>query len=210
MKTPAQAVLAELEHELRPDARLLQFDAEGRLAIVEMMLRSATIREIQAAAVKRGVKLSVGTVSNLSIRAGRLRRLYEEHAAMRERTLDRLQAAGFAAEAVQAVATRALPQLTESSAAALGELVFDKITSGKKVDPGELQPLVDLFTDLLDRAQKDKEFGLKVQEAQLDREKFELLKRKAEQAEQTEGALKDASLTPEERARRIAEIYGRA
>jgi hypothetical protein len=51
---------------------------------------------------------------------------------------------------------------------------------------------------------------LSAQAVQLDREKLELLKKKAAQAEQTERVVRDAELTPEERAQRIKEIYGRA
>lgn len=60
-----------------------------------------------------------------------------------------------------------------------------------------------LFAGLRKLSQRDRELNL-------DREKFELLKRKAEQAEATEAAVQDQTLSPEERARRIAEIYGRA
>jgi hypothetical protein len=44
----------------------------------------------------------------------------------------------------------------------------------------------------------------------LDREKFEHLKAQAAQAGATEQVLDDAALTPEQRAQRIKEIYGRA
>lgn len=60
-----------------------------------------------------------------------------------------------------------------------------------------------LFAGLRKLSQRDRELNL-------DREKFELLKRKAEQAEATEAAVQDTTLSAEERARRIAEIYGRA
>jgi hypothetical protein len=52
--------------------------------------------------------------------------------------------------------------------------------------------------------------GLKRRQLDLDREKLELLRRKAEQADRTEAVLNDAALTPAERQRRIREIYGRA
>ena len=42
----------------------------------------------------------------------------------------------------------------------------------------------------------------------LDREKLELLKRKAAQAESTEKVLTERELTPAERERAIKEIYG--
>ena len=44
----------------------------------------------------------------------------------------------------------------------------------------------------------------------LDREKLELLKRKAEQAEKTEKVLQKPTMTPEERQAAIRAIYGRA
>ena len=51
---------------------------------------------------------------------------------------------------------------------------------------------------------------LKAEQVQLDREKLELLKRRADMADATEKVMEDSQLTPEERTRRIAEIYGRA
>lgn len=51
---------------------------------------------------------------------------------------------------------------------------------------------------------------LNAQKVSIDREKLELMKRKAEQAEATEKVLTDAELTAAEREQRIKEIYGRA
>jgi hypothetical protein len=44
----------------------------------------------------------------------------------------------------------------------------------------------------------------------LDRDKFELFKRKADQADATDRVLADHELSPEQREQRIKEIYGRA
>ena len=52
--------------------------------------------------------------------------------------------------------------------------------------------------------------NLKTEQISLDREKLEFLKAKAAQAEQTDKVLSDAELTPEQRAQRIKEIYGRS
>ena len=49
---------------------------------------------------------------------------------------------------------------------------------------------------------------LSIQSGVLDREKLELLKRKAAQAESTEKVLTERELTPAERERAIKEIYG--
>lgn len=44
----------------------------------------------------------------------------------------------------------------------------------------------------------------------LDRDKFELMRLKADKADATEQVLSNAAMTPEQRAQRIREIYGRA
>ena len=51
---------------------------------------------------------------------------------------------------------------------------------------------------------------LKSKVVTMDREKLELLKRKAEQAENTDKVLSKADMTPEQRELAIREIYGRA
>jgi len=73
-------------------------------------------------------------------------------------------------------------------------------------DPEQLETANQLFKSALEFL---KEQG-KAEDRKLEREKFDLLKRKAAQAEQTEKVLTNADLSPEDRARRIQEIYGRA
>lgn len=52
--------------------------------------------------------------------------------------------------------------------------------------------------------------ALRRRQLELDRQKLELLQQRAAQAEQAEAVLDDATLSPEERQRRIREIFGRA
>jgi hypothetical protein len=51
---------------------------------------------------------------------------------------------------------------------------------------------------------------LNVEKVNLDKRKVAILEKKAAQADETEKALKDSELTPEQREQRIKEIYGRA
>ena len=81
--------------------------------------------------------------------------------------------------------------------------IFNLATSGN-VSAEELKLICETIKPVMEFAkleQKQNEFGL-------DREKFELLKRRAEQAEQAEG-LSKSSLTPEEQAQRLREIFQR-
>lgn len=56
---------------------------------------------------------------------------------------------------------------------------------------------------MIQKTQRDRE------QLSLDRDKFEEMKRQAAKADATEKVLGDAALTPEQRAQRIREIYGR-
>jgi len=83
--------------------------------------------------------------------------------------------------------------------------------------PEQIQAAGQSFFTALALEQQDAEVWTKVQklqlqkqQLQLDREKFEHLKAQAEKADATERVLDDAQLSPEQRAKRIQEIYGRA
>ena len=87
----------------------------------------------------------------------------------------------------------------------IGALVM-KLTQHGSADPETIRQVKDLYHSLV-AGVREMRGG---EELQLTREKFEELKRRAARDEQTERVVDDAQLTPEERAQRIKEIFGRA
>ena len=87
----------------------------------------------------------------------------------------------------------------------LQRVILLKLSTQANADPSLLELIGNSFKAVL-TAEK-----LKLQRAQvqLDERRVSLLEKKAAQADATEKVLTDAELTPEERAARIKEIYGR-
>ncbi len=80
----------------------------------------------------------------------------------------------------------------------------------------ELEQIGQAFFSALALQQQDsrawaaiQQLALRRRQIDVERDKLELLKRRAEQADRTEAVLADATLSPEERQQRIREIYGR-
>lgn len=67
---------------------------------------------------------------------------------------------------------------------------------------------VEELTSLIKPALEWAKLQHKESELALDRERLDLLKRKAEQAEKAEGIVRDETLTPEEKMRRFRETFG--
>ena len=95
-------------------------------------------------------------------------------------------------------------------------LLEDLKTSSPDWTPNQIDQAGQAFFTALSIQQQDprgwasaQAISLKRSELLLAREKFDLLKAQADQATATEKTLDDATLTPADRARRIAEIYGR-
>jgi hypothetical protein len=84
-------------------------------------------------------------------------------------------------------------------------LILNLTTQGN-ANPELLDQVNALMKPVLDFAK----LNLKREELDLSKEKFEHLKAMADKGERTDKVLSDAELTPEQRAQRIKEIYGRA
>ncbi|MBX3747322.1 MAG: hypothetical protein KF833_18590 [Verrucomicrobiae bacterium] len=195
-------IVQTLDGSLRADARWHALPEEARPWLVEALAGGRGYREIQEELQRRWkVKVATATLSELSATVLRLARTLDETRQTREALLNRLTAAGRAADEMERIAGGALLGLTRGAAAALGEHTL-QILAAPTVDPEALTPLLRSFVVALGEARKRDALDLQ-------REKFEHLKAQAERAAQTENVLDDAALSTEDRARRIAEIYGR-
>lgn len=78
------------------------------------------------------------------------------------------------------------------------QLAFEEITAGKDLDKDFVVKLTKLAVDS----------GLKAKKLELDERRIALLEEKAQQATEAEKALSDSKLTPEEREKRMRQIFG--
>lgn len=83
------------------------------------------------------------------------------------------------------------------------------------VSPESIQEIGQAFFTALALQQQDpkqwflaQQLALKKQQLSLDRDKFELLKAKAEQADKARATTEDESLTPEEKQLKLRQIFG--
>ena len=90
----------------------------------------------------------------------------------------------------------------------IGRQALQAFLRGEKPDLEEIKVLAGLALVVRKEDREDVKVELNQQQLALDREKFELLKAKAAKAEAAEGAMKDQSLTPEERQQRLKQIFG--
>lgn len=77
---------------------------------------------------------------------------------------------------------------------AIAQATFELATSGEPLNPKQVSALYNLV--------------LKGQRMRLDSRKVDLLEKKAAQADAAAAALQDTALTPEERERRVREVFG--
>lgn len=197
-----ETVVKSMDARLRADARWHALPAEGKSWLVLALLGGTAYQVIRDEAQQRwGVKLSLTTLSDLHATATPLARGVEDTRQTRDQILARLTAAGRAADEMETLAGQVLAGLTRGAAATLGERTLSLLAQ-PELDGEALEPLLRAFVVAAGEARKQD--ALK-----LNRDKFEHLKAQAERAAQTEVVLDDARLTPEDRARRIAEIYGR-
>lgn len=166
--------------------RLAEWDAAGQ-----------TLAQMQAALAAAGCKVSLGRLS-MFLSASR-------SAALQRGLLQQISSGAAAVKEVEAeLARNPAPEI--ATLIKLYRVLILKLSTQGNADP----TLLELATGMTKTALDFEKLVLKRGELDLNRERLELLKRKADQAEQTEGVLTDAALTPEQREQRIKEIYGRA
>lgn len=104
------------------------------------------------------------------------------------------------ADEVATEAQREPGQFDQATIDALKQRAFELAIS-PQADPRDVKSLFMLV-------QKSMTHELDRQKLELEREKFAALERRAAQAAEVEGTVKDKSLTPEEQAERIRQIFG--
>lgn len=129
-----------------------------------------------------------------------LSQFYQRQAA--QRMIDRIASGRALAEGIATDLKAAAPLLEESTLQLIAQKSFDLAIS-QQTDIDGLATLTQLLLKARKQATDEKALAL-------DREKFELLKKKAEMADATEQVITDAELTTEQREQRIKEIYGRS
>ena len=109
-----------------------------------------------------------------------------------------------------------LQQQLARNASTVETLLADYVKTDPKLPPEKIQAMGQAFFSAMCLAQQDPDAWVLVQRLNLqrsalalDERRISLLEKKAAQSEATEKVLDDKKLSPEERALRIKEIYGR-
>lgn len=170
---------------VEPD--LMQWLGTDRLQLAEAQSRLAA----------RGIKVSIGRLSTwwADRQQERLEQQFWDRIANGSR---------ITAELDRQFAEHPAPGL-ESLIGLLKVLVAQCSVEGT-LDPDKLALVPALMRPVMEHVRN----AQKAQELALDVKKFEAAERRAAQADRTEAALADTTLTDEQRRQRIAEIYGRA
>ena len=169
--------------------QILEWAADGTATLADLCARA-----------RAEFSLSRGSVPSLSLWLSEKRL---------EAALEKIRLAGHTAKTVRA----ALPTEDESFSALMqmiGQTAFELKLSGETLDLDRLQQFADLAALGLKAKIEASKLKLSEADAQRDERRLVLLEKKAAQADETEKTLTDRELTPEQRAQRIKEIYGRA
>ena len=89
---------------------------------------------------------------------------------------------------------------TEAALENLGQMAFE-MSMRPGVNPKDVKAIFTLVLKSVDQKAK-------ASAAELEREKFELMKKKAQAADDAKGIVGDAALTPDEKQRRLKNLFG--
>lgn len=119
--------------------------------------------------------------------------------------LERLRTGAETTRRVRAALVKDPPPALQELIAIHRKLVFDLATD-RTADPKLLELANSLTKSVLEFAKLEE----RSRQTTLGERRVQLLEKKAEQADATEGVIDDVNLSPDEREQRIKEIYGRA